>query len=106
MNEYFRPVGVGIDPDNFEMKIFDRWGDLIFSTNDYKEGWDGRVIRQSKHDMKRTLKFIEDDYQMRDGRVFAEFSPMCFNLINENGTLSNDADELKVNAIDFYNIVQ
>ena len=27
--------------EEFEMKIFDRWGDLIFETKDPAEGWDG-----------------------------------------------------------------
>ncbi len=25
----------------FTMKIFNRWGELVYSTNDYTEGWDG-----------------------------------------------------------------
>jgi len=43
LNEYFRPIGVGIDPDNYELMIFDRWGDLIYKTTDYELGWDGRA---------------------------------------------------------------
>ena len=43
INEHFRPVGVGINPDRFELLIFDRWGDLIYQTRDYEEGWDGRA---------------------------------------------------------------
>ena len=27
----------------FEMMIFDRWGNRIFATEDYKLGWDGRA---------------------------------------------------------------
>ena len=43
INDVFRPVGVGINPDKFEMLIFDRWGDLIYETTDYELGWDGRA---------------------------------------------------------------
>jgi gliding motility-associated-like protein len=43
VNEVFMPVGVGIDPDHFEMWIFDRWGNMIYYTDDLNKGWDGRV---------------------------------------------------------------
>jgi len=28
---------------SFELKIFNRWGVMVFSTNDLREGWDGNV---------------------------------------------------------------
>jgi gliding motility-associated-like protein len=28
---------------NFDLKIFNRWGEIVFSTNDLHEGWDGNV---------------------------------------------------------------
>ncbi|MDD3877915.1 MAG: PKD domain-containing protein [Bacteroidales bacterium] len=40
-NDYFMPKGYGID--EFEMMIFNRWGDLIFVSNDLMKGWDGRI---------------------------------------------------------------
>lgn len=43
INDYFMPKGVGIDPDNFKMMIFDRWGNLIFETESLEKGWDGRA---------------------------------------------------------------
>ena len=27
--------------ENYSFKIFNRWGELIFSTNDFNEKWDG-----------------------------------------------------------------
>lgn len=42
-NDVFFPQGVGIDPEQFEMWIFDRWGNLIFYTDDLNEGWNGCV---------------------------------------------------------------
>ena len=41
-NDVFLPIGVGIDPDNFQMWIFDRWGNQVFTTMDINEGWDGK----------------------------------------------------------------
>jgi gliding motility-associated-like protein len=42
-NDVFLPVGIGMNPDKFEMWIFDRWGNMIFYTDDMSRGWDGRV---------------------------------------------------------------
>jgi gliding motility-associated-like protein len=41
LNDIFLPLGVGWDIPTFEMYIFDRWGNLIFFTDDYRKGWDG-----------------------------------------------------------------
>ncbi|TND07508.1 MAG: PKD domain-containing protein [Bacteroidetes bacterium] len=43
INDFFFPLGIGIDPDRFEMLIFDRWGNLIYKTIDMTKGWDGKV---------------------------------------------------------------
>lgn len=48
INDYFMPQGIGINPDHFEMTIFDRWGNQIFKTNDITKGWDGRANGGSK----------------------------------------------------------
>ncbi|MDA3819775.1 MAG: PKD domain-containing protein [Candidatus Delongbacteria bacterium] len=42
-NNEFGPVGRGIDYDTYEMTIFNRWGELIFSTTDFDESWNGRT---------------------------------------------------------------
>ncbi|MBL4657883.1 MAG: PKD domain-containing protein [Flavobacteriales bacterium] len=43
INEIFYPVGIGlIHPEfKFELLIFDRWGNMIFKTEDASQGWDG-----------------------------------------------------------------
>ncbi len=41
LNEYFTPI-FGCLPAEYEMWIFDRWGNTIFSTKDVNRGWDGR----------------------------------------------------------------
>ncbi|HIA37225.1 MAG TPA: T9SS type B sorting domain-containing protein, partial [Flavobacteriales bacterium] len=47
-NEYFMPRGMGVEGDQFELYIYDRWGDLIAEvtgnfSNDPTIGWDGRA---------------------------------------------------------------
>jgi gliding motility-associated-like protein len=41
LNDSFFPVGDKISVENYSFKIFNRWGELIFSTNDFNEKWDG-----------------------------------------------------------------
>lgn len=42
-NDVFKVYGDGIDKSTFEMSIFNRWGQRIFKTNNYDEGWNGGV---------------------------------------------------------------
>lgn len=41
LNEVFKPYGRGIDPSEYTMMIFDRWGKLIYKTNSLFDSWDG-----------------------------------------------------------------
>jgi gliding motility-associated-like protein len=43
LNDLFIPKGVGINPKEFEMFIFDRWGNKVFRTTDVEKGWDGHA---------------------------------------------------------------
>ncbi|MFH1320783.1 MAG: PKD domain-containing protein [Bacteroidota bacterium] len=40
-NRYFLPKGLGLEEVEFEMYIYDRWGDLIYETDDINKPWDG-----------------------------------------------------------------
>lgn len=40
-NDIFIPVGRNMDIEEYEFRIFNRWGELVFHTNDIFEGWDG-----------------------------------------------------------------
>ncbi|MCX8081751.1 MAG: gliding motility-associated C-terminal domain-containing protein, partial [Bacteroidia bacterium] len=42
-NDVFFPKGIGIREDGYKMEIFDRWGELIFVSEKFSQGWDGRV---------------------------------------------------------------
>jgi gliding motility-associated-like protein len=43
INENFTPKGIGIDETDYELWIFDRWGDLIWQTHTWGEAWDGKA---------------------------------------------------------------
>ncbi len=65
-NDVFKVSGMGFLSDSFEMAIYDRWGALIFKTNDVTKGWDGTVkgsviAKQDVYIYKIKLK----DYKLR-----------------------------------------
>ncbi|MBO6517271.1 MAG: gliding motility-associated C-terminal domain-containing protein [Bacteroidia bacterium] len=39
LNDQFHPVSVAVK--DYQMKIFNRWGEIIFETDQQEEGWDG-----------------------------------------------------------------
>ncbi len=41
LNDNFFPVGDKVSIENYSFKIFNRWGEMIFSTNDFNAKWDG-----------------------------------------------------------------
>ena len=41
INDGFRASGIGIK--EFNMQIYDRWGNLIFESDDINKAWDGSV---------------------------------------------------------------
>jgi len=42
VNDYFHPYGNNIDPDDYQMLIFNRWGMQIFRSDNLNTPWDGR----------------------------------------------------------------
>ena len=46
LNPIFLPVVQNVDPDKYTFSIIDRWGQVVFETNDPAKGWDG-IIEKS-----------------------------------------------------------
>jgi gliding motility-associated-like protein len=43
-NPLFRAIPTGgVDVNNFEFYIFDRWGQNVFKSQDISQGWDGNI---------------------------------------------------------------
>lgn len=66
-NDVFNVQGMGFLADSFEMAIYDRWGHLVFKTDDVYKGWDGSVkggakAQQGVYVYKIKLK----DFKLRD----------------------------------------
>jgi len=67
-NQVFTPVFYsGFDPYNFEMLIFNRWGELIFESHNSEVGWDGsygsegRTVQDGMYTWKITYENPETD---------------------------------------------
>lgn len=62
-NQTFKAIITGIDVYDFEMLIFDRWGELIFESHNKEVGWDGtfqgNLVQDGVYVWKIKLK-IED----------------------------------------------
>ncbi|MCC6182097.1 MAG: PKD domain-containing protein [Bacteroidia bacterium] len=72
-NDYFNGKGIGII--EYDLRIFDRWGEEIFHTNDLNKGWDGSVKKRTvntKYDVyvwKVSLKDIKNKEHQYVGHV-------------------------------------
>jgi gliding motility-associated-like protein len=65
-NPVFLPVmTAGMDENDYLLEIYDRWGELIFSTSDITEGWDGtynnELAKEGAYIWKLTFGLIEND---------------------------------------------
>jgi gliding motility-associated-like protein len=65
-NQTFQPVFTsGFDPFDFNMIIFDRWGEVIFETNNADFGWDGsyhgKVVKEGTYSWKIEFKTSKSD---------------------------------------------
>jgi len=54
LNDGFKAQGVGIS--EFKMQVFDRWGALVFESNDINNGWDGSI--KGKGDAESTKQEV------------------------------------------------
>jgi len=70
-NQSFNPIFTsGFDPYDFNMLIFDRWGEIIFETNNDQVGWDGTYQGELVKDGTYTWK-IEFKTSANDARKIA-----------------------------------
>ena len=71
LNDYFKVYGVGLA--DFKLMIFDRWGELIFETDDITKGWDGNFkgipVQQGVYVWKVNYRTKKDGDQFRIGHV-------------------------------------
>lgn len=72
-NDVFKPVGFGIDVKSYELLIFNRWGELIYKTNDIDKGWDGtyngKLVKNDTYIWKVTYRDFEGDSHEKIGHI-------------------------------------
>ncbi|HPQ08801.1 MAG TPA: PKD domain-containing protein [Bacteroidia bacterium] len=68
VNDIFQPKGVGLLETPYKMYIFDRWGEVIFTSENFLIGWDGRVKSTGKiaEQGVYTYKIIVEDLLHRE----------------------------------------
>jgi gliding motility-associated-like protein len=75
VNETFFPKGIGVDTDEYQMWIYDRWGNMIFTTDEWSKGWNGivqgkdEVVMQDVYVWKIKLKTWKGEKKSYVGHV-------------------------------------
>ncbi len=71
VNDVFYALGTNIT--DFNIQVYNRWGDLVFTTNDPKIGWDGKVENQDAvqdvYVIFAKYKTIQNTYESKSGRL-------------------------------------
>jgi gliding motility-associated-like protein len=74
LNEVFKGVGIGIT--SYTIMIFDRWGELIFQSDNLDQGWDGtfkgkggNVVQEGVYVWKVQLRDEKNNEHDFDGTV-------------------------------------
>ena len=65
-NDVFMAQGIGFLPETFTMAIYDRWGNLIYKTNDITKGWDGSIKGGKTVQGVYVYKIIVQDFKKHD----------------------------------------
>ena len=62
LNDFFGPKGTGFELiENFQMIIYNRWGEEIYRNNDINKPWDGKLKNESEISKKEESEMIKQD---------------------------------------------
>jgi gliding motility-associated-like protein len=58
---------------NFRMRVFNRWGELVFESNDIRQGWDGyykgKLSQQDVYVYQLWVRFVDNKEVQRMGDI-------------------------------------
>ncbi len=71
LNDYFMPMDlVTFNMQNFEMQVFNRWGEMVFKTNNINgQGWDGK-FGNKQQPMGVYVYHIKATFKNGNGEIF------------------------------------
>lgn len=64
LNDYFRPYAYSF-VERVDMKIYNRWGDLVFQTEDTDINWDGKLMNSDRLVSPGVYYYVCDVYEPR-----------------------------------------
>lgn len=64
-NEYFRPYSDYTSVERIELKIFNRWGRIVFETEDPEINWDGKNINNNQDCSEGVYFYVCDVFEVR-----------------------------------------
>lgn len=72
-NDVFAPVGFGYGNTGFKLTIYNRWGEKIFETDKFEEGWDGtyngELCMEGIYIYQVTVTMVNNETRHMEGRV-------------------------------------
>lgn len=72
-NKVFQPVGKFVDVQGYDFTILDRWGDVLFESNDPAIGWNGmykgKIVQEGVYVYLLTYTSNKGEYFQRKGTV-------------------------------------
>jgi gliding motility-associated-like protein len=75
-NEVWLPVVTGVDPNEYTLRIFDRWGTLVFTTNNPNQAWTGNIENGQYYTQTDTFvwrieakRLSDSTFEVREGYV-------------------------------------
>jgi gliding motility-associated-like protein len=66
-NDILRAIPVGIKKFNY-FRVFNRWGEMVFSTSDERSGWDGKV--GGKEQATEVFVWIAEGIDYKGNKIF------------------------------------
>ena len=71
-NEIFKCYGLNIV--DFRMEIYNRWGEMVFESNDIDVGWNGKLFNEkerimSKQDVYAVVVYVRDTFDLPPRRI-------------------------------------
>ena len=66
-NSFFPVITSGYDPYDYQLLIFNRWGEILFESRDYSVGWDGtyqgRIVKDGTYVWKINIGMKKDAFR-------------------------------------------